>query len=321
MILVTGATGTIGRHLVRALAEAEVPFRALVRDTSQGKELDCEFVVGDFDDPASMMSALKGVDRLLLNSGGALPVAGQQPMVRQQMSAIDAARAAEVSWVVKVSAGQPSPDAKLSVRAHWEIEQHLKASGLRWASLQPTGYMQNFFTGEGGFTHSSALEGPYGTGRVAYIDAYDIAACAAVLLTRPPGSGETYALTGPEALTHEEIAAKLDIPFRDLTPQEAAEGLRAQGLPGWFVDDLLRLYAAMAAGAMSEVTTAVRDLTGRAPRTFDEFIGERVGPARQAVDRTRPRASRGPGLAGQTGGNRGCLSTRPPARKELPAAR
>ncbi|MFF0623734.1 SDR family oxidoreductase [Streptomyces sp. NPDC004296] len=272
MILVTGATGTIGRHLVRELAEADVPFRALVRDARKGKELGCEFVVGDFDEPTSVVSALKGVDRLLLNSGGALPVPGPQPMVRQQTRVIDAARAVGVSWVVKVSAWQPGPDTKLSVRAHWEIEQHLKASGLRWSSLQPTGYMQNFFTGEGGFTHGGTLAGPYGAGRVAYIDAYDIAACAAVLLTGPIGGGETYALTGPEALTHGEIAAKLALPFRDLTRQEAAEGLRAQGLPDWFADDLLQLYADMAAGSMSGVTTAVRDLTGRAPRTFDEFL-------------------------------------------------
>ncbi|MEV5201864.1 NmrA family NAD(P)-binding protein [Streptomyces sp. NPDC053720] len=60
MILVTGATGTIGRYLVEALTEADVPFRALVRDARRGKELGCEFVVGDFDDPASMVSALKG---------------------------------------------------------------------------------------------------------------------------------------------------------------------------------------------------------------------------------------------------------------------
>ncbi|MEU4503698.1 NAD(P)H-binding protein [Streptomyces sp. NPDC024089] len=169
----TGATGTIGRYLVRALTEADAPFRALVRDARKGEELGCEFVVGDFDDPASMVSALKGVDRLLLNSGGALPLAGQQPMVRQQTGVIDAARTAGVTWVVKVSAWQPGPDAKLSVRAHWEIEQHLQASGLRWSSLRPTGYMQNFFTGDGGFAHSGALTGPYGVGRVAYIDAYE----------------------------------------------------------------------------------------------------------------------------------------------------
>ncbi|MFB7633527.1 NAD(P)H-binding protein [Streptomyces sp. NPDC056149] len=276
MILVTGATGTIGRHLVRALAESGTRFRALVRDTAKGRELGCEFAVGDFDDPASVAAALRGVDRLLLNSGGALPIAGQQPMVRQQASAIDLARAAGVTQVVKVSAWQPGPAAKLSVRAHWEIEEHLKASGLGWSMLQPTGYMQNFFTGEGGFAHGSAVAGPYGTGRVAYIDAYDVAACAAALLTGPPRDSATYALTGAEALTHEEIAGKLGVPFRDLPPQEAAAELRATGLPDWFVEDLLWLYADLASGGMSEVTTAVRDLTGRAPRTFDGFLAAGV---------------------------------------------
>ncbi|MFI0975667.1 NmrA family NAD(P)-binding protein [Streptomyces sp. NPDC021093] len=272
MILVTGAAGTIGRHLIQALTAAGAPFRALVRDAAKGRELDCDFVVGDLDEPASVAAALTGADRLLLNSGGALPVAGQQPMVRQQIAAVDAARAAGVAQVVKVSAWRPAPHAKLSVRAHWEIEQYLKASGPGWATLQPTGYMQNFFTGQGGFSHDTTLTGPYGTGRVSYIDAYDIAACAAALLTGPRTVGGTYPLTGPEALTHEEIAAKLAVPFRDQPPQEAAEGLRAQGLPEWFVDDLLWLYADLASGGVSEVTTTVRDLTGREPRTFDEFL-------------------------------------------------
>lgn len=279
MILVTGATGTIGRHLVRALDDAGASFRALVRDEAKGRKLGCDFVVGDLDEPASVSAALKDVDRLLLNSGGALPVAGPQPMVRQQITVIDAARAAGVTQLVKVSAWRPSPEAKLSVRAHWEIEQHLHASGLTWSTLQPTGYMQNFFTGDGGFVGDDAVAGPYGDGRVAYIDAYDIAACAAVLLTNDPeDAGTVHPLTGPEALTHREIAAKLGVPFRDVPPAEAADDLQAKGLPEWFVADLLWLYADMASGGMAEVTPTVRELTGRAPRTFDEFLAANKVP-------------------------------------------
>ncbi|MEU7579946.1 aldo/keto reductase [Streptomyces sp. NPDC041068] len=142
--------------------------------------MGCDFVVAGLDEPASVAAALNGVDRLLLNSGGALPVAGQQPMARQRTAAIDAARAAGVAQVVKVSPWLPREDAKLSVRAHWEIEQHLKASGLRWAMLQPTGYMQNFFTSQDGFASSrgarpsmrctSSWTGAYAPLRIASMD-------------------------------------------------------------------------------------------------------------------------------------------------------
>ncbi|MFI2215076.1 hypothetical protein [Streptomyces sp. NPDC020141] len=183
--------------------------------------------------------------------------------------------------MVKISAWRPRPEAKLSVRAHWEIERHLErhleASGLNWSTLRPTGHMRNFFTGEGGFAHDQAVAGPYGTGAVAYIDTADVAACAAALLTGP---GEAYPLTGPVALTHAEIAGKLAVPFRDQSPGEAAESLRKSGLPDWFVDDLLWLYADMASGAMSGVTSAVQELTGRPPRAFDDFLAARRGRER-----------------------------------------
>jgi NAD(P)H dehydrogenase (quinone) len=103
MILVTGATGSIGRYLVRRLRQQRVPLRALVRDEAKGRALGCEYVVGDFDDPGSIAAAVVGVDRLLLNAAGAQPASGAQPMVRQQKAAIDAAVRAGVTKVVKVS--------------------------------------------------------------------------------------------------------------------------------------------------------------------------------------------------------------------------
>jgi uncharacterized protein YbjT (DUF2867 family) len=275
MILVTGATGTVGRHLVRALAATGTPFRALVRDEARARDLgpDCPVVVGTYDDPATLDAALAGADRVFLLSGGAVPVpAGRpQPMVRQETAVIDAARAAGVGYVVKLSAWRAAPGAPLSVGAHGEVEAHLAASGLAWASLRPTGFMQNFRTGAGGFAADGAVEGPYGSGRVAYVDARDVAACAAALLTGPGERTGAFPLTGPEALTHAEIASLLGVPFRDRTPAQAAAALRRQGLPEGFVTDLLTLYADMAAGGMAGVTDTVRDLTGRPARSFAAF--------------------------------------------------
>lgn len=152
MILVTGATGSIGRHLVRLLLDQRVPVKALVRDEAKGRVLGCDVVVGDFDDPGSLAAAMEGVDRLFLNAGGAQPVDGEQPMIRQQRAVIDAARSAGVSRVVKISVWGAHRGGRLAEGAHWEIEEYLKASGLVRSILQPSGFMQNFVTGAGAFT-------------------------------------------------------------------------------------------------------------------------------------------------------------------------
>jgi NAD(P)H dehydrogenase (quinone) len=282
VILVTGATGSIGRHLVTGLWKQGVPFRALVRSQEKGRELGCDFTVGDFDDPGSIIRALRGVDRLFLNAGGAVPADGDQPMIRQQEAAIDAAVAAGVSQVVKVSVLGARAGGRLATGAHWQIEEHLRASGLASSVLRPSGFMQNFLTGAGALTIDGELVDGYGGGAVAYIDCFDIAACAAALLTGPGRPAEDFALTGPEQLTTADIAEKLSaalgraVGHVTLTPGELAATLKARGLPAAFADDVAALGGEVADGALAVTTSAVRDLTGRAPQTFDQFINANV---------------------------------------------
>jgi NAD(P)H dehydrogenase (quinone) len=277
MILVTGATGSIGRHLVRRLRD--VPFTALARDEAKGRELGCPYVVGDFDDPDSVTAALTGIDQLVLNAGGAVPADGEQPMVRQQVTAIDAAVKAGVSRIVKVSVWGAKEGGRLAEGAHWTIERHLAASGVDWAVLQPSGFMQNFLTGAAVFTDEDRnIVGAYGTSRVSYIDCADIAACAQALLTGTRRG--TFVLTGPESLNHMEIAAKLStvanrrIRYIDLAPAELASTLVARGAPPRFADDVATLFAEVADGALETTTTTVAELTGHRPRTFDEFLAD-----------------------------------------------
>ncbi|GAA3236629.1 NmrA family NAD(P)-binding protein [Nonomuraea helvata] len=278
MILVTGATGSIGTHLVRLLLDQGAPVRALVRDATKGRALGCDIVVGDFDEPASLAAAMDGVEHLFLNAGGAQPVEGEQPMIRQQKAAIDAARAAGVSRVVKVSVWGARRGGRLAEGAHWEIEEHLKASGLGWSMLRPSGFMQNFITGAAAFTADGRLMDAYGGAGVSYIDCHDIAACAAALLTGSRGLGEAYVLTGPQALTAAEITRELSaalgraVGHVEVSPDDLAAALRSQGLPARFADDVAELSRNVAAGSLAATTTAVRDLTGRAPRTFAQFL-------------------------------------------------
>ncbi|MFI9847529.1 NmrA family NAD(P)-binding protein [Nonomuraea sp. NPDC051941] len=289
MILVTGATGSIGTHLVRLLGEKGVAFRALVRDEDKGRALGCDVVIGDFDDPGSLTAAMEGVDRLFLNAGGAQPVDGEQPMVRQQQAAIDAARAAGVSSVVKVSVSGAQRGGRLAQGAHWEVEEYLKASGLGWSMLRPGGFMQNFITGTAAFSADGKLLDVYGGAPVSYIDCHDIAACAAALLTGSGGLGETYELTGPRALTYAELAQEFSaalgrrVEHAELSPDELAAGVRAQGLPARFADDLAELCRQVAGGSLAATTTAVRDLTGREPRTFGEFLAANAEALRTTV--------------------------------------
>lgn len=288
MILVTGATGSIGRHLVRDLRQRRVPFRVLVRSQDKGQELGCDFAVGDFDDPRSIVRALKDADRLFLNAGGAVPVAGDQPMIRQQEAVIDAAAAAGLSQVVKISVWGAREGGRLATGAHWRIEQHLKASGLAWSVLQPSGFMQNFLTGAGSFAMDGKLIDAYGGAPVSYIDCYDIAACAAELLTGPGRSAESLVLTGPEPLTYADVTKKLSaalgrtVEHVMLPPGEVATALKTRGLPARFADDVVALGREVAQGSLAVTTPAVRDLTGRTPRTFDQFIAANLQALRAA---------------------------------------
>lgn len=287
MILVTGATGSIGRHLVDRLRQQATPFRALVRDPDRGRELDCDLVVGDFDDADSIAAALSGVERVFLCSPGAQPAPGPQPMVAQQTTVIDAAVRAGVQAIVKVSVWGARPGGLLAEGAHAEIETRLEESGLDWSILQPSGFMQNFLTGAGAFTSGGDLLGAYGQARVSYIDCADIAACAAVLLTSDLGSRQRFVLTGPEALTHTEIAAQLSeavgrtVSYIDRPPADFADNLVAQGLPAQFSTDVATLYADVAGGSLAETTSTVSDLTGRPATTFAEFLARERDLLRQ----------------------------------------
>ena len=140
MILVTGATGTIGCLIIRELTARSMAFRALVRSADQGRELACAYVVGSFEDHESLVRAFLGTDRLVLNG----PVGAQ--MAAQQMTVIAAAVGANVPYVVKISsAGADLRSDREVNRQHALIEQRLADSPIASTSLRPTYFMQNFF--------------------------------------------------------------------------------------------------------------------------------------------------------------------------------
>ncbi|MEU5873430.1 SDR family oxidoreductase [Glycomyces sp. NPDC047369] len=281
MILVTGATGSTGRHLVAQLKAQGAPVQALVRDAAKGESLGVDYAVGDFDDPASLAAAMRGVDRMFLASPGAQPETedGEQPMVRWERNAVDAAKGAGVRYVVKLSVLNARIGGRMSEGGHGEAEAHLKASGLEWTMLRPGGFMQNFLSPATVlWDEQGALIGPDGPGRMAFIDCHDIAASAAALLTEEPEPGGTLQITGPEALSYEGIAVQLSrgwgrsIGFNPHSEEAVAARLLGFGLAPQQAAELASLYGSMGSGDFQEVTGEVERLTGRAPRTFAEFM-------------------------------------------------
>ncbi|TMR32505.1 NAD(P)H-binding protein [Actinomadura geliboluensis] len=264
MIVVTGATGTIGRALIEELGGAA---RAVVRRAEQGEELGCDYVVGDLERPTSI--PLEPGDRLFLNSGL------WPGFVRAHKAVIDHARAADVAQVVTVSVRGVSSASLLGFGMHGQVDAHLKASGVPWSILAPVGFMQNL---AGDVDEEGRIFGSYGRGKVGYIDARDIAAVAAALLTRPVGADATYELTGPVAPTHDEVAAELTrafgrpVRYVDLTVEEAAVHLEKRGMPAQAARDLAELMSQIGDGRWASATTTVADILGREPRSLREFL-------------------------------------------------
>ncbi|MCK2216553.1 NAD(P)H-binding protein [Actinomadura sp. ATCC 31491] len=266
MIVVTGATGSIGRALVAGLRGHDV--LAVVRRPAP--DLGCAYEPGDLERPESVGRLLSRGDRLFLNSSLWPGFAAAHRAV------IDLAARAGVAQVVTVSVRGARPGALLGGGMHGEVDAHLRASGVPYAVLQPTGFMQNL----PGEVRDGVMHGSYGPGAVNYIDARDVAAVAAALLTRPAGPGADHVLTGPESLSHARIAERVTavtgcpVRYVDLPVARMAAHLERQGLPAPAAADLAALIAETGDGRWATRTPAVEQITGRPPRTLDAFLAE-----------------------------------------------
>jgi uncharacterized protein YbjT (DUF2867 family) len=276
MILVTGATGTNGREIIGELRElGATGVRALVRDPAKAsfiRDAGFEAVEGDFDRPETLDAALEGVERALLLTPPS------QRTFELQRDFIESAKRAGTRHVVKFSAiGADSGAAEGFGKWHGQAEDYLKESGLSWTMLRPNFFMQNLL----GQARQIAAEGriyqPVGDARASFVDVRDIASVAARALTEEGHEGKAYVLTGPEALSYTDVAAKLsdatgrEITYVAISPEQFRQGALAAGLPEWLVAALERLNEIFAAGHTAEVTDYVRTVGKKEPTTFDRF--------------------------------------------------
>jgi uncharacterized protein YbjT (DUF2867 family) len=277
-ILVIGATGNIGTHLVRELKARNAPVRAFVRDRDAAiaKLGDVELAVGDVADPDALRRALVGVDRVFLTC------ADGPHKVANEVAVIDAAAAAGVQLIVKLSTiGARVGSALPAFDWHGQIEAHLARSAVPAVVLRSSFFMSNLLMTAGRVANMGQLGAPANGAKVSMIDPKDVAAAAAAVLTTSGHVGRTYELTGSEAITFDHVARALaesigrHVEFVNV-PEEAAPAAFQGAGPEWLVAQLLGVFELIRQGAYTRTSESVRVLTGRAPRTIADFARDHV---------------------------------------------
>jgi NAD(P)H dehydrogenase (quinone) len=274
MIAVLGATGRVGRHVAAGLAAAGAPARALVRNPG-AVGLPIEAIAADLRCPETLPAALRGVDRLLLLT----PHVPDQDLL--EAAAVDAAAAAGVRRIVKVSGGPATlgPNGTTATAtAHWRGEQRIERAGLEFAFLRPSFFMQNLLeTAAPEVARTGVLAAPFGDAPIAMVDGRDVAACAVAALLDDRPAHDAWHLTGPRAVTLPAIAADLGVRHATVPPRVAAAALRRRGVPAPAIEHSIRMAAYLATGADGAVSDHVLRLTGAPPRSIDEFLREQRG--------------------------------------------
>jgi len=261
LVLVTGGTGKTGRRVAQQLSAAG----AEVRVASRGGLLPF-----DWSDPDTWDAALAGVSAAYL---GPPPAGGD---VSAAMIAFARAAAARGARRFVLLSGSPMPEGGPGAG---QTHRWLRENAEDWAVLRPSWFMQNFSEGQHLATIRDAAEIYSATedGRVPFISADDIAACAVAALTAPEPLNRDFILTGPEAISYDAVARHIGeaagrpIAHRRISAEDLAAWYRANGRPALLARMLGAMDTLIAAGAEDRTTDGVRELTGRAPVGFDAF--------------------------------------------------
>ena len=282
MILVIGGRSKIGAALIGDLLGRGEKVRALARAGEPEGSLPApaEAVTGDLADEGSLVTAMTGIEKVFLLSSP------HPDAVTWHRNAIDAARRTQVRLLVRSSilgADRESPAEFIA--AHTTCDRYLEESGLPSVIVRPNLFLQNIPESTiPAIDASGTFYADAGEARISMVDTRDVAAVAGAALTEPGHAGAHYDVTGPEALSYTDVAARLTstlgrrISYASASDDAVRQALLGAGLTEWFAGALVGLYQdyrrSGTDGYAAEITGTIQRLTGRPARSLDDLLGE-----------------------------------------------
>jgi uncharacterized protein YbjT (DUF2867 family) len=281
MIVVTGATGNVGRPLVRALAAAGEKVTAVARRAGEGPAPEgVQTVAADLTDLEGLRPAFDGADALFLHDGG-VSAAALRPR-----DILDLARSGGVRRVVVLSSQGVGtrPESHSHGVLMRSIEDAVRQSGLDWTMLRPGGFNSNMYAWAASIRTDRTVISPFGDVGLPTVDPADIAEVAAAALRGDGHAGQIYELTGPALTTPRQRASAIGdalgepIRFIEQTRDEARAQL-LRFMPEWAVDTTLAVLGEPTA-AEQRISPAIERVLGRAPRGFDDWVHDHIAAFR-----------------------------------------
>jgi uncharacterized protein YbjT (DUF2867 family) len=272
-ILVTG--GNIGNQVAEELAQLGFAVRVLTKTVKQNPmwdKLKIEQIAVDMASIPSMLPAFEGVDRFF----SVTPFV--ENLAELGLNTIEAAKQAEVRRIVRSSFIGASETGITLGRDHRTIEKAVEASGIQYTILRPNTFMQSYAMNAESIRRDSAFYMPQGSGRVSLIDVGDVSSVAAAVLMQDGHENRVYELTGPEALSNDDVAERLSrvlgkkVAYIDVTEKQAEQSMSSAGLPTWMIKSLLELFDFNKKGAAELISTDSEHLLNRKPRSFEIFV-------------------------------------------------
>jgi uncharacterized protein YbjT (DUF2867 family) len=279
MILVTGASGTVGRPVLEEVSKLGKPVKGMYRSAEDARSAPAAVatVIADFADKASLAKALQGIDAIYL-------VCSPIPqLVELESNAIDACQQAGVGFVVLNSALGAGDYPKSFPSWHRKVEDKLRGSGLGYTILRPNTFMQNIVTYNApSIRAQGAFYSAMGDARISFIDVRDIAAATAKILSAPAAhAGKIYEWNGPQAFHYTEVAALISkvagrpVQFVNIPEDAQRKAMLDLGMPDWQVNallDLQRYYTVEKKGA--ELTPVLEQILGRPALRMEQYLND-----------------------------------------------